>query len=68
MAPCLEDGKFWIRISCIPTLCRISPVAEELDKYIIINDQDTRGVMVINVSNGHGETSSNPGQGWLDFT
>ena len=26
-----------------------------------------RGVMVIIVGNGHGDTSSNPGQGWLHF-
>ena len=28
----------------------------------------TRGVMVIVVGNGHGDTSSNPGQDWLHFT
>ena len=27
-----------------------------------------RGVMVIIVGNGHGDTSSNPGRGWLHFT
>ena len=27
-----------------------------------------RGVMVIIVGNGHGDTSSNPGQDWLHFT
>ena len=27
-----------------------------------------RGVMVIVVGNGHGNTSSNPGQDWLHFT
>ena len=26
------------------------------------------GVMVIIVGNGHGDTSSNPGQDWLHFT
>ena len=26
------------------------------------------GVMVIIVGNGHGDTSSNPGWDWLDFT
>ena len=26
------------------------------------------GVMVIVVGNGHGDTSSNPGRGWLYFT
>ena len=27
-----------------------------------------RGVMVIAVGNGHGDTSSNPGRDWLHFT
>ena len=27
-----------------------------------------RGVMVIVVGNGHGDTSSNPGQDWFHFT
>ena len=27
-----------------------------------------RGVIVIVVGNGHGDTSSNPGQDWLHFT
>ena len=27
-----------------------------------------RGVMVIVVGNGHGDSSSNPGQEWLHFT
>ena len=27
-----------------------------------------RGVMVIVVGNGHGDTSSSPGQDWLHFT
>ena len=27
-----------------------------------------RGVMVIVAGNGHGDTSSNPGQDWLHFT
>ena len=27
-----------------------------------------RGVMVIVVGNGHGDSSSNPGQDWLHFT
>ena len=27
-----------------------------------------RGVMVIVVGNGHGDTSSNPGREWLHFT
>ena len=29
---------------------------------------DGRGVMVIVVGNGHGDTSSNPGRDWLHFT
>ena len=29
---------------------------------------DARGVIVIVVGNGHGDTSSNPGPDWLHFT
>ena len=31
-------------------------------------DGGARGVMVIVVGNGHGDTSSNPGRDWLHFT
>ena len=31
-------------------------------------EKGARGVMVIVVGNGHGDTSSNPGRGWLYFT
>ena len=34
----------------------------------ITNDGGALGVMVIVVGNGHGDTSSNPGQDWLHFT
>ena len=30
--------------------------------------EGARGVMVIVVRNGHGDTSSNPGRDWLHFT
>ena len=33
----------------------------------IYNRGDARGVMVIVVGNGHGDTSSNPGRDWLHF-
>ena len=33
-----------------------------------MTDGGARGVMVIVVGNGHGDTSSNPGRGWLHFT
>ena len=37
--------------------------------YHIINTLGgARGVMVIVVGNGHGDTSSYPGQDWLHFT
>ena len=32
------------------------------------NEGGARGVMVIVVGNGHGNTSSNPGWDWLHFT
>ena len=35
---------------------------------ILVNSGGARGVMVIVVGNGHGDTSSNPGSGWLHFT
>ena len=31
-------------------------------------DKGARGVMVIVIGNGHGDTSSNPGRDWLHFT
>ena len=34
--------------------------------YIFMGD--ARGVMVIVIGNGHGDTSSNPGRDWLHFT
>ena len=36
--------------------------------YYVEYNIDTRGVMVIVVGNGHGDTSSNPGRDWLHFT
>ena len=44
---------------------------ESRDIYIKINkliQGGARGVMVIVVGNGHGDTSSNPGRDWLHFT
>ena len=35
---------------------------------VVTVDGGARGVMVIVVGNGHGDTSSNPGHGWLHFT
>ena len=40
-------------------------------KYLIIINYilvGAHGVMVIVVGNGHGDTSSSPGQDWLHFT
>ena len=34
----------------------------------ILRSGGARGVMVIVVANGHGDTSSNPGRDWLHFT
>ena len=36
--------------------------------YVYKNEGGARGVMVIVVGNGHGDTSSNPGLDWLHFT
>ena len=35
---------------------------------IIVENGGARGVVVIVVGNGHGDTSSNPGRDWLHFT
>ena len=37
-------------------------------KWNVVFIGGARGVMVIVVGNGHGDTSSNPGRGWLHFT
>ena len=43
-----------------------------MDKYYMHKPESFRGgacgVIVILVGNGHGDTSSNPGQDWLHFT
>ena len=36
--------------------------------FEIIKHGDVRGIMFIVAGNGHGDTSSNPGRGWLHFT
>ena len=41
---------------------------EELLSTYIHSIGGARGVMVIIVENGHGDTSSNPGRDWLHFT
>ena len=39
-----------------------------LIKGLIKGQELPRGVMVIVIGNGHGDTSSNPGRDWLHFT
>ena len=36
--------------------------------YMLRDRGGARGVMVIAVGNGHGDSSSNPGRDWLHFT
>ena len=44
-------------------------ILHEKGKYKrIINPGVARGVMVIVVGNGYGDTSSNPGRDWLHFS
>ena len=48
-------------------------IKQQLFAYTLWNDQQfyfggARGVVVIVVGNGHGDTSSNPGRDWLHFT
>ena len=40
----------------------------ELQSLYYLHFAGARGVMVIVVGNGHGDTSSNPGRDWLHFT
>ena len=44
------------------------PARAEGLENVDIRDGGARGVMVIVVGNGHGDTSSNPGRDWLHFT
>ena len=39
----------------------------KLFKLKLGDKESARGVMVIVVGNGHGDTSSNPGPSWLDL-
>ena len=39
-----------------------------LKRELCFSSIDVRGVVVIVVGNGHGDTSSNPGRDWLHFT
>ena len=45
-----------------------SKICSEIFITTDLYDGDTRSVMVIEVGNGHGDTSSSPGRGWLHFT
>ena len=36
--------------------------------YILTKTGGVHGVVVIVIENGHGDTNSNPGWGWLHFT
>ena len=68
-----EDGfserKIWENLS-IPfsTVNKVTYILRSLNihKYEIVGG--ARGVMVIVTGYGHGDTSSNPGWGWLHFT
>ena len=39
----------------------------KFDMLFLTLGEGARCVMVIVVGNGHGDTSSNPGRGWLNF-
>ena len=51
-------------MSCFYTGCKLKNQKKKKKKKI----GGARGVMVIVVGNGHGDTSSNPGRDWLHFT
>ena len=40
---------------------------DDIDR-LYVSRKGARGVMVIVVGNGYGDTSSNPGRDWLHFT
>ena len=44
------------------------PLKKEANQTIYLYYEGARGVMVIVVGNGHGDTSSNPGRGWSHST
>ena len=52
--------KCYIFIGRVCCVTEIGMIPQQLDRY-------RRGVMVIVVGNGHGDTSSNPGRDWLHF-
>ena len=52
----------WLRIELRTWICDNRRI---MNKYMT---GGARGVMVIGVGNGHGDTSSNPGRNWLHFT
>ena len=59
------------RTSHIQIIKRVTPKKNGLTiewSYLIKLWGGARGVMVIVVGNGHGDTSSNPGRFWLHFT
>ena len=41
---------------------------QPINDYNLLLSQGARGVVVIVVGNGHGDTSSNSGRDWLHFT
>ena len=55
---------YWYNIAILWTIWLCANGWIELKRII----WGARGVMVIIVGNGHGDTSSNPGRDWLHFT
>ena len=52
--------KWKVEVCKVSNICQLCDIMEEWKSY-------ARGVMVIVVGNGHGDTSSNPGRVWLHF-
>ena len=61
-------GIFELRIIFNHNTIKQRTVFFSLSPYLIRNQGGSSGVMVIFVGNGHSDTSSNPGWGWLHFT
>ena len=62
-----ENQITWGHI-CLLRIIIISSCLNHIGVYKLLVSGGARGVMVIVVGNGHGDTSSKPGRDWLHFT
>ena len=64
----IEKSNIYIYIYIYICIYIFLSTSETEKNFIIFIDIYTRGVMVIVIWNGHGDSSSNPGRDWLHFT